>query len=371
MSRVSIRPVTTLDDFETLGASWNGLLKRVGSDNVFLTWEWLYTWAKHYLRDRHLWIIVVYDPPDQLLGIAPFYIRPVTWYGLLRVREMRFLGTEAVGSPYLDFIVPRARKKAVLHAIYEYLHRDISPLWDALTLSQIPAESSTIDLWDSFNREAGNVMEFAAWTACPLIDLTSHLDDFLAAIGRNERYNLRRKQRRLSGMGTVVYERARTTREVEKAFDTFIELHRMRWAQRAPVATFGNHTFSSFHRDIARLFSEQGWARLDFLRLNGEAIAGVYGYSYNDHYSFYLPGFNPDVCPKASPGILLLYHCIEEAIAEGQKQFDLLRGITDYKMAWANGLRRALTFRHYNRHLRSKAARLLQHSRDTVKALVR
>jgi len=371
MGVFTIRAVTSLEEFERLADPWNALLKQAGADNIFLTWEWLYTWAKHYLGDHRLWIILVYKGESQLVGIAPFYIRRVNTYGVFSLREMRFLGSEGVGSAYLDFIVPKPNKKAVLEHIYRYLHDEVGRVWDTLTLSEIPAESSTVDFWDSFNQEAGKVLEIVGTTACPLIELTGRLEDFLKGISRNKRYNLQRKRKRLERAGSVVYERASPIHDGGKALETFIELHRMRWGQKAPNGTFGSQRFLAFHQEIATLFGERGWIRLDFLRLNGEAIAGIYGYSCHGRYSFYLPGFNPTICPEASPGILLLFHCIKEAIAERHKQFDLLWGAADYKMAWANGLRRSLTLRHYNRHVRNTAVKLLQSGKDIVKVLVR
>ena len=370
MPDFSVRTVTTLEEFEALAQPWNALLEQARSDNIFLTWEWVYTWTKHYLGERPLRIILVYDARDRLVGIAPFYIRQSASYGFLRLREMRFLAAEGVASPYLDFIVSKARKRPVLEHLYNHLHGDIAGEWDVLTLSEIPAESSTIDFWASLSRDSGKVADIVDTTACPLIPL-SNVDDFLQSLSRNGRYNIRRKRRRLEQLGQIAYERASSKQDIVKALESFIELHRMRWAQREPVGTFGSQRFLSFHRDIVRVLGDKDWVRFDFLRLNGEAIAGIYGYSYNGRYFFYLPGFNPTVCPQASPGILLLLHCIEQAIAEGHKEFDLLRGIADYKMAWANSLRRSITLRLYNRHLRSTAASLLARGKNAAKIVVR
>jgi CelD/BcsL family acetyltransferase involved in cellulose biosynthesis len=72
-----------------------------------------------------------------------------------------------------------------------------------------------------------------------------------------------------------------------------------------------------------------------------------------------------------SPGILLLFHRIKEAILEGYEEIDLLRGHDDYKMAWANGLHRCLTIRYYNRHVRAAALKLLEGGKATMKILLR
>ena len=365
----TVRVVTTLREFETLADQWTGLLKGTKADNIFLTWEWQYTWARHFLGQQRLWIVLVYDG-GRLVGIAPFYIREHS-ASMVKVREILFLATEGVGSSYLDFIVSEGDKKAVLYSIYRHLHEEARGLWDVLTLGEIPAESRSLDLWDGFVGEVGRVVEIVGMTACPFIALTERVEDFLSSLSGNERYNLRRKQRWLEEMGQVAYQRASSDGEIEKAMDVFIRLHQMRWGQKGSGGVFRSDQVVQFHLDIARLFSEKGWIQLDFLLLDGEMIAGIYGYGYNGRYSFYLPGFNPAIAPKASPGILLLFHRIEKAIEEEYRVFDLLRGAPDYKIAWANGLRRSLTLRYYNRHLRAAGMKLVESGKSVVKVLVR
>lgn len=367
----SIRVVTTLEEFASLSAEWNHFLRQTASDGLFLTWDWLYAWAKHYLGRNQLWILMGYRKEGSLSGIAPFYIRRSRVGGFFPVREVRFLGTEEVCSSYLDFIVLEKEKKAFLQDLFHYLYREARDAWDLLTLPEIPAESTTIDLLSHLIEEKGKVVEVAGMTACPTIHLTGRLGDFLAGISGNERYNLQRKKKKLEQAGEIGYDRILSRSLIEKEMDAFIRLHEIRWKQKGIGGSFKSKRFTAFHREIAALLGDQGSVRLDFLSLNGEKVAGIYGYVYQGRYSFYLPGFNPEVLPQASPGILLLLHCIEKSIEEGCYQVDLLRGLTDYKMAWANDLRRALTLRHYNRHLAAALVKLLDGGKQWLKILIR
>jgi CelD/BcsL family acetyltransferase involved in cellulose biosynthesis len=145
----------------------------------------------------------------------------------------------------------------------------------------------------------------------------------------------------------------------------------MRWKQKGPGGCFQNERFLAFHKEIAGIFSKRGWVHLDFLTLNREKVAGIYGYTYNGKYYYYLPGLNPNICPETSPGRLLLFQCVCQAIRNGDGQFDLLRGAADYKLAWANGLRRSITMRHYNKTIRAAASKLMDSAKGVVKVLVR
>lgn len=364
-----IRVVRTFAEFLALAGRWNALLHATASDTVFLTWEWLYTWSKHFLDEKQLWIVLAFKN-DELIGIAPLCVRSRP-AGMISVREMRFLGSEDVGSTQLDFIVRRKHKASVLRAIYRHLHEEASAVWDLLTLSELPAESSSIDLWELMVGEAGRVMDVNAMTPAPFIDLRDGLEHFLKSLSGNERSNLRRKQRHLEGLGRVTYERMAPGQDVDRALNLLVELHQMRWTQKGAAGVFADDRQRLFHREIARTFSEKGWLRIDFLRLGDDAIAGVYGFAYGDRYFFFLPGLNPQIAAKSSPGILLLFRCVEEAVGEQCKEFSLLRGAVDYKMAWASGVRRCVTLRCYNRHLRSAVVKAVEGGKATIKMLVR
>lgn len=366
----SIRMVTTLAEFEMLAEDWNALLGQTSTDEIFLTWEWVYTWSKHYLGKNRLYILLVYKG-EYLVGIAPFYIGIRCLFGLISVKELRFLATGEVCSVYLDFIVPEKKKKAVLPRIYHYLYNEGKEDWDLIILSKISACSTSIDYLCRRIQEEGKVVELISYSVCPVINLPCKIENFLSSIAGSERYNLRRRRERLKEAGGVVCERITTSRDIEKGMTSFIQLHEQRWGKKGSGGSFQSAHFTSFHKEVARVFSERGWVRLDFMMLDGEKIAGSYGFVYRNRYSYYLPGFDPERVPKASPGRLLLFHCIEEAIKEEFKEFDLLLGWSEYKMAWASGIKRLLTIRHYNRTFSATLMKLVDSVKETIKILVR
>jgi CelD/BcsL family acetyltransferase involved in cellulose biosynthesis len=48
----------------------------------------------------------------------------------------------------------------------------------------------------------------------------------------------------------------------------------------------------------------------------------------------YLSGLDPSA-EFCSPGVLILHHAIEQAIREGAREFDMLRGTESYKYDWS------------------------------------
>jgi hypothetical protein len=331
----------------------------------------LYIWTKHYLGDSQLRILTMRDDQERLVGLAPLYLRTTKAQGLIPVRELRFLGSETVCSSYLDVIVSEKQKRAVLQSLYRYLFNEAQREWDVLTLSEVPAESSTIDLWNELFDKAGKVGEIVSMSCCPVIRLPGDVETYRAGLGRSRRYTLQRKLKCLQKAGRMEYSRATSPAEVDPALDWLIALHQRRWSTGSNGGVFANDASKRFHREVAQVLSERGRVSLDLLKLDDRPLAAIYGFSYEGVYYFYLPGFDPDAIPKASPGLLLLSHRIEQAIRDGEHTVDLLQGAEPYKLECATDLRRSVTLRYYNRHARVLALKLLESAKQAVKILMR
>lgn len=368
---LTIRVVTSLEELKGLACEWERLLRTVPGHSIFLTWEWLYYWAKHYLGGNRLRILLAFDERERLVGIVPFYLRNGQAPGLFSLRDLRFLGSEAVCSSYLDVIANEQHKPAVLQSLYRYLFNDARGEWDILTLSEVPAESSTLDLWNELFAEAGKVGEVVSMTCCPVIRLPGDVDTYRAGLGRTRRYTLQRKLKCLQGAGRMEYSRVTRPAEIDAAFESMVVLHQQRWSSRPGGGVFAPERSRQFHREIVQALSERDRVSIDLLSLDGRPISAIYGFVYGGVYSFYLPGFDPEVLPKASPGFLLLHHRIEQAICDGERTVDLLQGVQPYKFEWSNDSRRLVTVRYYNRSARAVALTLLKGAKQAVKVWVR
>jgi CelD/BcsL family acetyltransferase involved in cellulose biosynthesis len=78
---------------------------------------------------------------------------------------------------------------------------------------------------------------------------------------------------------------------------------------------------------------EAGLLRLYLLRIEGEPAAAYYGFMHRDRAYAYLTGLNPDFAFE-SPGVLMLAHALEQALAEGAREAHFLRGQEAYKYEW-------------------------------------
>jgi CelD/BcsL family acetyltransferase involved in cellulose biosynthesis len=87
---------------------------------------------------------------------------------------------------------------------------------------------------------------------------------------------------------------------------------------------------SDFFQEVASRFSLQKWVELNFLFCKDRIMAALLNFSYADTIYFYNVAFNKDYA-WYSPGLFLFNHCLKQAISEGKRKADFLRGREKYK----------------------------------------
>ena len=204
---------------------------------------------------------------------------------------------------------------------------------DALLAEVIAAERPARVVLDSLPGEAvppllaglekaGLVVDRRVHEMAAVLALPSDHDEFLTAIGKKERHEVRRKARRYERMvGPITLQ---THRGTGWAFEEFVRLHRQAGGDKGEFLTDERQEL------FARLADSDGW-RFDLLHTeHGTAAAVVFGYVDDDGYFLYNSAYDP-VFADASPGVVLLGAMIEQAIAEGLPRFDFLKGDETYK----------------------------------------
>jgi CelD/BcsL family acetyltransferase involved in cellulose biosynthesis len=81
------------------------------------------------------------------------------------------------------------------------------------------------------------------------------------------------------------------------------------------------------------LCGADGPIRLSFLRVGDKRIAAGIHIEDANGYQYYNAGIDPDAF-DLSPGVLLVYAYIRQALERGISRFDFLRGDEPYKYEW-------------------------------------
>lgn len=328
-----IELIENLAHFHAVREEWNELLGQSAADCPFLTWEWLYSWWKHLAEGRQLHVVAVRDDND-LIGLAPFalnhqwasYVSPFSTLG--------FIGAGDACSGYLDVIGRRGREQDVADVIGDYLARrglivDLTEVRSGSSLSLAVAARLGARNW------TGAAVPAAV---CPIIPLAGYSwESYLATLGSEHRYNVRRKLRRLAAGFDVRFDRSATDDERQGALEKLVNLHQNRWQARGGSA-FCRPAFLAFHEEFSKRALERGWLRLFVLRLDAQPASVFYGFSYKRRFYFYQGGFDPKYS-KYSIGHVTQALAIKSAIEEEAEEYDFLHGAEQYKLHWAKNVR--------------------------------
>lgn len=319
--------VNTEDNFEAVRNSWNLILEKSRSKNLFLRWEWLYNWWSIYRDDNSELKIIIVKMNGEIVGIAPLYLHTRSLSGF---RELRFLGSAHIGSDYLDFIIVKEYESLIIPEILKYIKDNTR--WDLITLSDVPLNSPVLSYAKTlFNNHS--IYLNNSYTTCPFLKLSKGAQDMMNGVASNLRNIIKRKSAKLGKLKDTEFIDCIPKDGFKVPYDHLLELNKIRAEVKGIKSPFLDNRFDRFHRKILSSLFPLGMAKLSFLKINGQPVAANYLFQYNSTVYYYQSGFDPQ-WKQLSPGTLLHYHCIQSAIEEGIEKYDFLRGDEQYKKLW-------------------------------------
>ena len=342
--------LSTTGEFDSIETEWKELYGRTECNSVFMTFEWLSQWWKHFGQQRGLAIVIVRNH-GSLVALAPLCI---SRQGVLRFRRLGFLGDTLVGSDYLNFLVVDSYKAEALRCVCNCII-GIRDQWDYIELADFLANSDVLQTFHDVAKGSGMAINPKPSTICPYVALPGTVDQYWASLRSRLRKNLRYHMRLLQRQAKVAFVKVDAASEIEQAFDDVTQLHEARFRARHRSSTFLAPEVKTFHRTAAKSLAAAGLARIYFLELDGKRIAGMYGFSNGRTFSLYQSGSDP-AYGRFSVGTLLISSVMQALIEEGHSEFDFLRGQEAYKQLWATGERELRTVSFFDKRGASRAA---------------
>ncbi|MEM1582425.1 MAG: GNAT family N-acetyltransferase [Candidatus Bathyarchaeia archaeon] len=336
--------VREVDDFHDLASVWNALLKHnLLGDNVFLTWEWLSTWWKHFGEGRKLLLLAVKEG-DKIIAIAPLMLSKYKLPFFGAVKKVEFVGVRH--SDYNNFIILKQEAECI-RLILNYLLNSVAE-WDWIELKEIPETNGDAYYPHKFFSEIPFKLRLnkRVCNICPYISLPSSFDTLCRKLSKNMRQNLNKYLRRIKANYHIEFKRYDESGfSVIDAMKIFMKLHEARWTKEGTRGAFkDNPRFRDFHFEIAKIFSDKGWLGLYFLLANQEPVSTQYTFEYGDKIYYYLGGLDPNFS-RYSIGNLTIMFLLERGIQKGFKEYDMMRGNEPYKLFWTRNFRRNFEIR--------------------------
>lgn len=339
MCALAIREIESARELDSLRADWRALWKRSSTSAPFQSPDWLVPWWK-YFGVGQLYVLAVSEE-TRLVGLAPLF--------MTSTRSLSLLGTG--NSDYLDILLDDRVCNDAAAAIFAHVCANRSA-WDECDFQNLRHTSPLLTMKSC----AGLREHLQEQNYCPVTLLPASPQQYLDSLSHQLRHNLNYYQRRLSTLGDVVIECAGEHNFAE-LFDAFVKLHEARWRMNSMPGVLCDETVQSFHREAATGLLASGALRLYALRINGSIIASLYGFNHAARTYYYLGGFDPEF-KQYSPGTVLVAHAITEAIREGAREFDFLRGREDYKYRWGAADRTIYRKRLISKHQDPSTSRI-------------
>jgi len=319
MSRnIQIREITSLCALRRVEPEWNALWERCREATVFQSPDWLTPWVEAFAPSR-LWVLELRER-GTLIGLAPLFI-----YGTGGDRIVAPLGAGI--SDYLDVLVAPEFPEAV-DALAEFLQEQA---WTELHFPDL-RESSVLLRPEFLVRFNHGYFEWGrpkTREICPQLDLPTTADALRTVVPAKQLRNLRVARRSLDGASVELA----TDATLDEFLTALFRLHEKRWQRSGQSVVLADSQVRELYRRAAPRLMKRGVLRLFGLRYGSELIACLMAFSDRDAMRLYMQGYDPDWA-RSSPGAQLVGAALEQAIREGKKAADFMRGREVYKYYW-------------------------------------
>jgi CelD/BcsL family acetyltransferase involved in cellulose biosynthesis len=280
---------------------------------LFVLPPWLEAWWAAFGGGREPCLIGV-ERGEDLIGLAPFRVEG---------KEASFIGDSDV-CDYLDFVLAPGRGPEFFPVLIKELRRlgirqlDLGPLRaDSTVMAELLPVAKQMGCEASLDRE-----EVSYELALP-----ATWEEYLGLLKGTERHEIRRKLRRLEEVARIEFRTVDDPKRVSRAMDTFLRLFT---GSRTDKADFMTSRRAGFFRSLAEDMAEAGALKLSFLELDAKPAAAVMCFHHDSTVYLYNNGYD-NRFRSLSVGSLSKVLSIREAIRQGQKRFDFLKGPEAYK----------------------------------------
>jgi hypothetical protein len=123
--------------FGNMREEWNSLLGKSATNEIFLLWEWMYSWWDVFKNGNgELYLLRGKNPLGETIGIAPFYLHHQTGLGNCKRNTIRFCSSLETFPDHLDIIAPKEYEHSFSEAVVNYLIQHGQD-WDLIKLDGV------------------------------------------------------------------------------------------------------------------------------------------------------------------------------------------------------------------------------------------
>jgi CelD/BcsL family acetyltransferase involved in cellulose biosynthesis len=313
---MSLHVVDTIEEFETLQSSWDGVTRE-----PLRSFCWNLAWWQNFGEDLEL-RLYTFQIEGKTVGVAPFFVDQ--WLGQ---RRLRFLGSGDTCTDYAQISCDESHREAFIEAIIADISENSISM---VELEGVSGEANGLEIHPEIGSQFWkyqNELE-PTW----ILQIPENWTDFLSGRKKSLRRKVKKAIKRLES-GEVVVRSTKDDLEFETAFNKLVELHQDRFTKKGEPGVFSCERFTNFLRSAAKSLCDSDRAEI-MIGYNDDLafVAQFYLYGANGP-QLYQAGVLTEAM-KLEPGHLMFTHAVKKAIDDGCTWFDFLRGSEPYKVYW-------------------------------------
>ena len=305
---------TPLTSFDQIRTEWQDLLGHSAVNNLYITPAWQEMWWSAFQDGRSLAGFYLTDQGGAVTAIA----------SMSKAGDDYSLVGNSDTFDYNDFVIADGAEAAFYPALLDTINNHGAR---RLELHSIGEDSPTLALLPDLARERGYEVQVQEEDVAPRTVLPDTWDEYLAGLSKKDRHELRRKLRRLEGHENWRWYCVSDPDEVAARMDTFVDLMRRSDSAKAEFLTDERE---AFFRKMAAVTAGEGVLRLFLMEMDDRPAAASLCFDYDNVRMLYNSGHDPEY-RYYSVGLLLHALCLRDALEQGYRYFDFLRGNEPYK----------------------------------------
>jgi CelD/BcsL family acetyltransferase involved in cellulose biosynthesis len=367
---ISIKIIENNEEFGALKETWESLLNNCEDRNIFLSWEWLFSWWTHFGEGHNLHILLILKG-DSPIGIVPFMISEYR-YCFIKYKVLENICARGVDYGGIIFV---GNKEEIIETIFDFLVSFTENYRYIVRMSQLPEDAVFYQEFRKLIIEHSDKISFneTHFTSCPYLLIPESWEKYCASL-KNKRKKLKYLINKIHKKFDIEYISIIPSNSLfEKYFDDFRLIHQKRWDQFKLPSHLSDKRIIQFYKDICYRFADNGYLDFSIMKINNTVASVVFGFNFNKKFYYFATAFDSQY-ESYSLGKIHFLQIIKESIKKELKEVDYLKGDERYKLFWTQTSRKNFEIllskkRHFQRFRMLIFQKFLQFHEITQRSL--
>lgn len=296
-------------------ASWNELASRCKA-TAFQTPDWQFPLFRQAMRAGRMRLLGVFSG-TRALAILPLQVGA----------RGRLETAGSMISDYLDPLIDPDQEETAWRGIFSLLRQIPESATASLVLHNVRDDAACRNTLPKICCEEGYGMDDTITGNVARIALPASWDGYLASLSAHDRKECRRKLRKAETQAGASLTTCDSHEEAPAHLEHVFQCMESNGGARGVKCRW---IYRQIFEAATRGLMQRGMMSLHTLRLSGKPAAGIISFRSASGPIAWGAGYDPALAAW-SPGVVAFTMAIREAIARGERVFDLLRGDQRYK----------------------------------------